>query len=236
MGKILNYKTFMSKLRRWTKEEDLTIITICNEYKTVAEIAKILGRSENAIFNRKSTLGIISKDKKTNEALNNPQKIEQIRLLCEAGMKRKDIAIVAMCEKLKITNKYDYILKRKTENKNKRYKLETALRQKINFGKRKCIKREMDFDIDLEFVTNLYYKQGGKCYYTGELMSWRPNDKNSLSIDRLDSNKGYLKNNIVLCIWAINRMKQETEINLFIELCGRVATNNFLNPQIEYFI
>jgi hypothetical protein len=149
---------------------------------------------------------------------------------------RSDISIIHRCEKLKITYKYKKILDRKNENKNKRLILEQMLKQKIKFGKSRCLKMNWDFNIDLEYMLQIFKKQKGFCFYSGELLSWKPNHKNVLSIDRIDSGKGYVKDNVVLCIWDINRMKQELEVNRFIEICNIVAKNNSLNPEIEYFI
>lgn len=149
---------------------------------------------------------------------------------------RSDVSIIARCEKLKITQNHKKILERKNENKNKRLTLEQMLKQKIEFGKGRCQKMGWSFDIDLEYMLKIYQKQNGLCFYSSEQLSWKPNHKNVLSIDRIDSNKGYIKDNVVLCIWDINRMKQEFEINRFIEVCGIVAKNNHLNPQIEYFL
>ncbi len=56
----------------------------------------------------------------------------------------------------------------------------------------------------------LYEQQNGKCYYTGVemvLMSTKKNDLRSMSVDRVDSSKGYENGNVVLCCLGMNLLK-----------------------------
>lgn len=57
------------------------------------------------------------------------------------------------------------------------------------------------------------------CYYC---------NKTGYGIDRIDSKKGYIKENIVPCCSMCNFMKQEFNFNQFIEQCIDIA-NNFRN-------
>lgn len=63
-----------------------------------------------------------------------------------------------------------------------------------------------NYNIDLEYLVNIYNNQNGKCNITGIDMT-RITGKGrvltNISIDRIDSSKGYLKGNIQLvCVWA----------------------------------
>lgn len=80
-------------------------------------------------------------------------------------------------------------------------------------------KRELDFDKD--YLVDLYNKQKGLCYYTGEFMSLGNHNHikdlyginfHTISVDRIDSKIGYTKENTVLCCWGINNMKQQLTV------------------------
>lgn len=49
------------------------------------------------------------------------------------------------------------------------------------------------------------------------------NDNNALSIDRIDSSKGYTRDNVVLVCSSINVMKNSHSIDEFINLCRSVV-------------
>ena len=59
-------------------------------------------------------------------------------------------------------------------------------------------------------LLDIYEKQNGKCFYTGIQMKLESNTERDLflmSIDRIDSNIGYIKENVVLCCWGLNVLK-----------------------------
>lgn len=74
--------------------------------------------------------------------------------------------------------------------------------------------KEKNFiDITEEYLNDLYKQQEGKCYYSGIEFNkdYRP------SVDRLDSSKGYIKGNVVICEDKINRMKSDLTLEQFEE-------------------
>jgi hypothetical protein len=82
-------------------------------------------------------------------------------------------------------------------------------------------------DLDLEHITKLYEKQNGKCFYTGFPMEFRKygsgRNMYSVSMDRIDSSKGYTKKNVVLCCFAANSGKNEYSITEYIKICRSVV-------------
>jgi len=62
------------------------------------------------------------------------------------------------------------------------------------------------------------------CHYTGKPLTLEANHFNTISIERLDSSKGYTKENVVFCCETINRMKQELSYDDFIETCHTIYT------------
>lgn len=75
--------------------------------------------------------------------------------------------------------------------------------------------KNIEFDLDYKFLMNLYEKQQRKCFYTDLPLKIYKKGENSkiafdtLSVDRVDSFKGYTKDNIVLCLNSINMLKAD---------------------------
>jgi hypothetical protein len=88
--------------------------------------------------------------------------------------------------------------------------------------KARAKRKNLQFDLDREFIESLFIKQDGRCYWLGiELKSTQSKlTPNQPSIDRLDNSKGYTKDNVVLaCAFANlgrSTVSQE-EFRLFIQ-------------------
>jgi hypothetical protein len=67
-----------------------------------------------------------------------------------------------------------------------------------------------EFDIEQQ-----WNKQKGLCYFSKHPMTFELGEFNKVSVDRLDSTVGYIKENIVLCCESINAMKSIYSINEF---------------------
>lgn len=83
--------------------------------------------------------------------------------------------------------------------------------------------RSIPFDLDLEFMLDLWRKQGGKCYYTDLPMIAGRDEKTQFqrwdapSLDRKDPDKGYMKGNVVWCIFGVNAFKNSLTEEQFLE-------------------
>jgi hypothetical protein len=78
--------------------------------------------------------------------------------------------------------------------------------------------------ITVDDLKELWNKQAGKCFYSGREMKYNFSRKElpklsthpeKVSIDRVDSDKGYTKNNVVLCCSLVNFMKLDTKLDEF---------------------
>jgi hypothetical protein len=102
--------------------------------------------------------------------------------------------------------------------------------------KNNCKKRTKDLIVNIteQDILDLYTKQNGKCALTGKQMTMDTymtknnhhiiNNYN-VSVDRIDSDKGYEKDNIQLVCAIINRMKTDLTDQEFIEFCKAVVTH-----------
>lgn len=100
----------------------------------------------------------------------------------------------------------------KQTHRNVNFSIEKFLQNKfITSIKPNCKRKNIPISIDAQYLIDLYKKQKGACFYTGHTLSWGhgegSNYKSQLSIDRVVSELGYIKNNVVLCTRRINTVK-----------------------------
>lgn len=99
--------------------------------------------------------------------------------------------------------------------------------------------RNYQFDITIEYLWELFEKQNKKCALTGFDISFPKTcddmlKRLNISVDRIDNNKGYIKENIRLVIPDINIMKNRLDNNLFLKYCYLV--NNTIKTDFSEFI
>lgn len=94
--------------------------------------------------------------------------------------------------------------------------------------KNNAIKRGIEWNITIEDMWNTYIIQNKKCIYTDIVLFLEPKgikNKTGLnaSLDRIDSNKGYVKENIQWVYKPINIIKNTLQHEEFIFLCKKIA-------------
>lgn len=82
-------------------------------------------------------------------------------------------------------------------------------------------KKKWDFDLTPKFLWELFEQQSKRCAITNEIIDLNIDG----SLDRIDSSKGYVKNNVWWVKKDINKMKLDFPLNSFIELCEKVVAN-----------
>lgn len=68
-------------------------------------------------------------------------------------------------------------------------------------------RKDIVLDFDWDFIDDLMNKQNGCCKLTNVPLTWKTNSLDMASIDRIDSSKGYSKENIQLVMWHVNNLK-----------------------------
>jgi len=99
------------------------------------------------------------------------------------------------------------------------FKQKRPFKVMINTAKGNARRTDKEFCITEDFIKELYEKQNGKCFYTGRKMNLDLSYPDSMSIDRVDSNFGYIESNIVLCQYKINVMKNNLSVKDLIGIC-----------------
>jgi hypothetical protein len=100
-------------------------------------------------------------------------------------------------------------------------------------------KRYISVNITIDDIKSQYNNQVGLCAMTRFKMTWikHPNEsethinnKFNISVDRIDSNKGYTKDNIQLVCATANIIKNKLPQDKFIEICKKISKNkNLIN-------
>lgn len=149
-------------------------------------------------------------------------KCKQLKLVEEFSKNRSTFDGYQKCCKECFSN-YDSV--KKGYNK-KSYDLKTDLkvylRNRTSYLERKCKVKNLAFDLTKEFLYELYIKQNGKCYYTGIDIIHGVGcfENNSISVERLDPIKGYVKTNVVLAAFNVNSFKgmmNESEFKRYLD-------------------
>jgi hypothetical protein len=113
----------------------------------------------------------------------------------------------------------------------------------IKSGIKRRIKRsKLEVNITKEYVNQLYIEQNGKCGLSGiEItlpMSWRDRT-HSASLDRINSDLGYIIGNVQWVHKHINVMKNTFPEEMFLYLCSKVSENNeyreFTTKELDEF-
>lgn len=119
----------------------------------------------------------------------------------------------------------DKAKKQKAELPIGRHLFNKCLRGKKAHGKR----RNIEVSVTADFLGNMYESQGRRCFYSGmKLLDVRTGRHPlSPSVDRIDSSKGYTLDNVVVCAWSINRMKDDMPASEFKPLLQQVADSVF---------
>jgi transcription initiation factor TFIIIB Brf1 subunit/transcription initiation factor TFIIB len=91
-----------------------------------------------------------------------------------------------------------------------------------------------DIHIDLDYLIDLYHKQDGKCAITGIEMCHIFGNPRTISIDRIDSNQGYIEGNVhLVCQW-VNLAKSKYSLDVFqLALKAFLDTNTLVEQRVE---
>ena len=94
-------------------------------------------------------------------------------------------------------------------------------------------KRFKDFNLTLEYLKQLWETQKGVCPYSGIQLNLAEYNRNhndpiyTASLDRIDSNRGYVIGNVQFISTCINYMKSTMSHEDTIKIC-KIIANNFL--------
>lgn len=96
-------------------------------------------------------------------------------------------------------------------------------------SRKRALKKGLDFDLDREFIINLFNEQGGRCYYSdislnvvkGSAETFH--DPLKMTLDCIVPDLGYTKGNVVWCAYCVNALKQKMNINEMVDICRKIV-------------
>lgn len=99
------------------------------------------------------------------------------------------------------------------------------IQDRLSIYKSRSKKSNYHFDLDSQFLLDLWLSQEGRCFYTKEKMNiihlkfdfWSP------SLDRKDPDKGYTKDNVVWALHGVNCFKQQLNFKEFLNFVNSVS-------------
>lgn len=189
----------LKSYKMWTKKEVKLLKRMVNQGKSAREIGNFLDKNLDCIQNKMKNLKLVS--------------LKTLRIQKEKN----------------------------TTNQFNNQGTVSLLRERLNKIKHQCKKRSKykssNFSLTTKFLMELYTKQKGLCHYSGIKMDTKYTPRNKrpkkqmgrpylISIDRINSNEGYTKGNIVLCCYIINVMKSISSKSQFIKLCSKIVNWN----------
>lgn len=91
-------------------------------------------------------------------------------------------------------------------------------------------KRSVEFNLDLEYIKELYDSQKGLCFYSGAPLMIigdenKTIDEYKMTIDCIIPSKGYIRGNVVWCIYAVNSFKLNLSTEEMLNLCKKIIKN-----------
>lgn len=122
------------------------------------------------------------------------------------------------------------------QQRKSRNTLRGSINSKVSSARQRAKNKKLDFDIDIDFIQSLWNYQEGKCALTGKPMTYRGKKNSqesfdSFSIDRIDSSKGYVKDNIQLVRWGVNSIKNNMDMEVFFNLVKDIYVFNDLGEK-----
>lgn len=144
---------------------------------------------------------------------------EPLLKMCHA-LNKTDAAIKDCAKYFKLYEKYPIVQSRISKEQGRQIVFASA---KLASARRYDNKYFHKTDLRLSDIFEIFERQNGKCFYTGRALQFRSNCEDTLSIERIDSDKPHSKDNVVLCTWESNLMKQDMDIERFLITAQEIA-------------
>lgn len=101
--------------------------------------------------------------------------------------------------------------------------ISSLISTRLSDSKRRAKKKGHEHDIDHAYISHLLKVSGGRCPLTQRKFVIELNHPDNFSLDRIDSSKGYTKNNVWLITTWANIAKSDLSLEDFRKNCNLVA-------------
>lgn len=232
---IFKIKHGFNPINEWKNEEIEKLKNYVLSKKPFRHLVKELNKPRRIIIKKIEELGLKCKIKSTWAR----QEMESILLLLNKGhsiyeislaLNRGPYSIIDKIKKIGLRNKYPQIKEFLFSRKN--ISLEKIFEKCLGRVKNRAKNKGWEFQLTVDYLVKLWQDQDGKCYYTGLDLTIRKKQRNTYSIDRIDSNKGYIDGNVCFCCASVNRMKMDKSLPEFLFLCNKIT--NYQSENLRF--
>jgi hypothetical protein len=175
-------------------------------------------------------------------------KVKDINALAKQNYLEKNLWTCSACSKLLELNKNNFYKRndsttgfqnrckncckkdpKRTERYIKKDDIYLFLKDRYYGAKNRALKKNITFDINLDFLKELWISQKGLCAISNIKMTHSILEgklRNNVSIDRIDSKIGYTKDNIQLISNTVNMMKSDMLLEELKDFCNLIINKN----------
>lgn len=115
--------------------------------------------------------------------------------------------------------------KNKYKDNLKVWRSNNIIRVRVSGAKHRAIRKGIEFNITDEDIFEKLKEQDNKCYISKVPISFKENDWYGMSLDRLDCNKGYTKENTIIVTKFVNTSKNTLSLDEYIKFTKEVCDN-----------
>lgn len=226
MSLKFNLEDFINKSRKIHGDlYDYSISEYINYHENIDIICKIHGSFKKRVKHHLAGIGC---NKCTNEKMSNKNCIwtEEMDIYLKENFQKQTATTLSKKFNLCKQSIYNRISKLNLKRDPKVILHHTIPLFFWNSIKRGAKYRNLVFAISMEDVWNLFINQKEKCALSGRNIKFdKIKYKNTASVDRIDSKKGYLKDNIQIVHKKINRFKMAFSEEELLEMCKDIVQN-----------
>lgn len=99
------------------------------------------------------------------------------------------------------------------------------IRVRVSGAKHRALRKGIEFNITDDDIFEKLKEQDNKCYISKVHLSFNENDWYGMSLDRVDSNKGYTKENTIIVTKFVNTSKNTLSLDEYIKFTKEVCDN-----------
>jgi hypothetical protein len=107
----------------------------------------------------------------------------------------------------------------------------TYLLQLLSHARRRSRKKNLEYNLNLDFAKALLKKQQGVCSVSGQPLTLLADGKkgqklSNLSLDRIDNSRGYTRDNVRFVCWVVNIMRHNQRDDQLLSWCYKIIEHN----------
>lgn len=127
----------------------------------------------------------------------------------------------SLCKK----HKYEVYGKSRGVERTTAWNIKNPVKHRFMSARSSAKRRNHQFNITVDYLDLILKQQENRCAYTN-LEFDNSNPMLSLSLDRIDSKKGYIFDNVQFVLSSVNYMKQDFTEEEFMNLCKIIYLNS----------